>query len=217
MQALLGASSHVSNDHLIQLAKCLDIDGSGCVEWIEWLAVALLSAENLPQAKEPLVTAFRVLDRPSSDESIGVADLLAVVNCAAAGENCSSMRARDMLCRALGKWASTTAVTQAPAPLATAVELNGVSSSTSRRKRRQEHHQHNPPSLTLRDIQRMLSAAGARETSEATVSSPAHCGISGVSHCWLPCCPGEAASPYGSMQVLVEQQPAAKNSSQYNL
>merc|ERR1712146_713437 len=73
MKALLG-SQQVPNEKLHSLARSLDTDGSGAIEWGEWLSVGLLTVDELAEAVEPLSTAFRLLDRPTGDGKVGAAD-----------------------------------------------------------------------------------------------------------------------------------------------
>lgn len=79
MKALLG-DQKVSTEKLLTLARALDTDGSGAIEWGEWLSVGLLTVEQLAESSEPLTSAFRLLDRPTGDGKVGAADLLAVVD-----------------------------------------------------------------------------------------------------------------------------------------
>merc|ERR1712136_240299 len=58
-----------------------DLDCNGTIEWTEWIAAAVLAVRGLTEDQEPLSTAFRLLDRPSGEGTIGAADLLAVVSC----------------------------------------------------------------------------------------------------------------------------------------
>merc|ERR1719401_678194 len=87
------------------LVRALDVDCSGSVDWIEWVAVALLSIPPEALNPEPLCTAFRLLDRPSGDGMIGVADILAVINTDASGACLSATRGRRRVLRLLGRWA----------------------------------------------------------------------------------------------------------------
>ncbi|CAE7479621.1 CPK3 [Symbiodinium natans] len=60
--------AEVSDDELNTAAKAADVDGSGNIDWAEWLAVGLLSAE-LSQADVLLETAHRLLCRLWSENS----------------------------------------------------------------------------------------------------------------------------------------------------
>jgi len=52
-----------SLEELTEAANVLDIDGSGAVDWAEWIALALLQMD-FSQAEAIVQTAFRLLDRP---------------------------------------------------------------------------------------------------------------------------------------------------------
>merc|ERR1712113_1359223 len=80
LKQLVGHRPNCSVGNLQMLAHGLDVDGSGYIDWVEWVAVALLSADSSLLCPEPLLTAFRLLDRPSGDGLIGSADILAVVD-----------------------------------------------------------------------------------------------------------------------------------------
>lgn len=140
MKALLG-DEQVPDDKLYSLARALDTDGSGAIEWGEWLAVGLLTVEQLVEAPEPLSSAFRLLDRPSGDGTVGAADLLAVVD----GGNASEARmpadaARAQVLSALSQYSPKREV-ETPA--------TGVASMA-------------PPSLVEDDIRRVLQSINTR-------------------------------------------------------
>merc|ERR1719326_2303915 len=59
LKSMLGPQTPVPEERLYHLARGLDTDGSGAIEWGEWLALGLLTVESLSQAPEPLSTAFR--------------------------------------------------------------------------------------------------------------------------------------------------------------
>jgi len=80
LQQHTGCCTTCALEHLDMLAQELDVDASGYIEWIEWVAVALLSVNSSMLSPELLSTAFRVLDRPSGDGVIDVADIQAVVD-----------------------------------------------------------------------------------------------------------------------------------------
>jgi len=201
MQALLGSASAVSSEHLVQLGRCLDIDGNGMIDWVEWLVVAVLSAQSLSQAAEPLSTLFRVLDRPSSDGVVGVADLLAIVHCTVDGQSCSSTRTREAACRVLSRWATTPAFS-----VAVPVEVVGLAPCDSRGRpvsSKERQRQRVPPSLAFSDLKQVLSAATTDDSDSPYGASPQKCGGN-----WFSCCQAEAASPFHA-QLLVEQRSAA--------
>jgi len=65
LQTLAGPAAPASlKDGLLEDSiQALDFDGSGYVEWVEWLVIALLSSKGIAEACEPLSTAFRLIDR----------------------------------------------------------------------------------------------------------------------------------------------------------
>lgn len=104
---LMGSRSGLSAEQMYVLVRALDVDCSGSVDWIEWVAVALLSIPPEAMDPEPLCTAFRLLDRPSGDGKIGAADLLAVINTDASGVCLSATHGRKRVLRLLGRWSSS--------------------------------------------------------------------------------------------------------------
>eukprot|EP00929_Paragymnodinium_shiwhaense_P026183 TRINITY_DN15618_c0_g1_i1.p1 TRINITY_DN15618_c0_g1~~TRINITY_DN15618_c0_g1_i1.p1 ORF type:complete len:852 (-),score=176.82 TRINITY_DN15618_c0_g1_i1:269-2824(-) len=132
---LLGGRSRSYQAQLQHLVRALDVDCSGSVDWIEWVAVALLSVPPEAMNPEPLCTAFRLLDRPSGDGIIGAADLLAVINTDATGACLSATAGRQRVLRLLQRWAT---------PQATKKGLGYTA----------------PPSLTIEDFQRLLEFRG---------------------------------------------------------
>mmetsp|Transcript_5375 Transcript_5375/g.16620 ORF Transcript_5375/g.16620 Transcript_5375/m.16620 type:complete len:601 (-) Transcript_5375:208-2010(-) len=63
LELLLGeAAGQLPKGCLVSCAVALDLDGSGAVEWSEWLSLAVLGSAGLSRAPEPLCTAFRLLD-----------------------------------------------------------------------------------------------------------------------------------------------------------
>mmetsp|Transcript_49142 Transcript_49142/g.97657 ORF Transcript_49142/g.97657 Transcript_49142/m.97657 type:complete len:630 (-) Transcript_49142:243-2132(-) len=65
LQTLAGSAAPPSlkDGQLEDSIQALDFDGSGYVEWVEWLVIALLSSKGIAEACEPLSTAFRLIDR----------------------------------------------------------------------------------------------------------------------------------------------------------
>eukprot|EP00747_Dinoflagellata_sp_TGD_P117370 gnl/TRDRNA2_/TRDRNA2_172589_c1_seq1.p1 gnl/TRDRNA2_/TRDRNA2_172589_c1~~gnl/TRDRNA2_/TRDRNA2_172589_c1_seq1.p1 ORF type:complete len:362 (+),score=54.30 gnl/TRDRNA2_/TRDRNA2_172589_c1_seq1:22-1107(+) len=70
---------------LKELVLALDVDGSGFIEWAEWLALALLAEGRLAERDEVLQAAFRLLDAPSADGIICPKDLAVLFNIGAGG------------------------------------------------------------------------------------------------------------------------------------
>eukprot|EP00929_Paragymnodinium_shiwhaense_P096438 TRINITY_DN5802_c0_g1_i2.p1 TRINITY_DN5802_c0_g1~~TRINITY_DN5802_c0_g1_i2.p1 ORF type:complete len:378 (+),score=83.36 TRINITY_DN5802_c0_g1_i2:100-1134(+) len=66
----------VRAEELGQLWGQLDVDRSGYVEWAEWLALAVFAMEPTQEALHTIANSFRLMDRPSSDSVLSVADLL---------------------------------------------------------------------------------------------------------------------------------------------
>jgi len=62
--AVMLGSHQVSIPKLEESIRALDFDSSGAIEWVEWLAVGLMAFKGLGEASEPLITAFRLFDRP---------------------------------------------------------------------------------------------------------------------------------------------------------
>jgi len=140
-KAMLGSAS-VPDEKLFTLARALDTDGSGAIEWGEWLAVGLLTIDNLAEAPEPMATAFRLLDRPTGDGTVGAADLLAVVD-GGTSNNSSHIpaeAARAQVLEALSTWQPKREGNSA---------LSGVAMLA-------------PPSLVEADVRRVLQTVGMR-------------------------------------------------------
>jgi serine/threonine protein kinase len=137
LKEMLGSAS-VLDEKLFSLARALDTDGSGMIEWGEWLALGLLTLEMLSEAPEPLTTAFRLLDRPTGDGTVGAADLLALVDGGTSlfGSHVPAEAARAQVLDALTVWQ--------PKP-------DGHTSSVAMLA---------PPSLVEDDVRRVLKFAG---------------------------------------------------------
>lgn len=67
-----------TEEQLEDAVRSLDFDGSGAIEWVEWLVVALLCSKGIAESCEPVSTAFRLLNRPllhavdePSEETLG--------------------------------------------------------------------------------------------------------------------------------------------------
>mmetsp|Transcript_44101 Transcript_44101/g.78071 ORF Transcript_44101/g.78071 Transcript_44101/m.78071 type:complete len:771 (-) Transcript_44101:301-2613(-) len=136
LKHLLGPNNAVSDERLLSLVRALDLDSSGRIEWVEWIAVALLAIGGFAEEPEPLSTAFRLLDRPSGDGTIGAADLLAVINSDANSMCLVSGAGREQAIRILNRWTPGANGKKKPNP-------NGLSP---------------PPTLRLEDIRRVLES-----------------------------------------------------------
>jgi len=79
LKRLLGENARLKNGQLETLARILDVDGSGGIDWIEWVAVALFVIGSVVEEPEPLTTAFRVLDSPSGDCLLGIEDFVSIL------------------------------------------------------------------------------------------------------------------------------------------
>lgn len=191
LKILLGTQNTIPDDRLDALIRGIDLDSSGRIEWVEWIALALLAIGGVAEDPEPLSTAFRLLDRPSGDGTIGAADLLAVVNSDAHGVALVSGAGRDQAIRILSRWA--------PARNGKKQSSNGLAP---------------PPTLRLEDIRKVLESLGSQDTA---VSVPSGDEQSSHQSPWR--CPtgGNAyADTKGEVQVLVKQQravPRAHNES----
>lgn len=68
------------DSQLKALCQSVDTDGSGSIEWTEWVASALTSSvKEMTSDVEPLRTAFRILDGLTGDDRVDVPDVLALV------------------------------------------------------------------------------------------------------------------------------------------
>ena len=201
------STTSVSDAQLQVLVRSLDLDCSGSVDWVEWVALSLLSAEgpgrgsnSLGLWPEPLRTAFRLLDRPSGDGTIGAVDLMAVINSGATGACVSTVDGREAALRIISSWSrpdSKTKMVRLCAPGA-----------------RSGHHrppiQTLAPSLSLLDLQRALKAALSQgkdvSGDDQVCSLPSSCCVTQPGACCGPWCQ-DAPNGTGQMQVLVDQQP----------
>mmetsp|Transcript_91909 Transcript_91909/g.182581 ORF Transcript_91909/g.182581 Transcript_91909/m.182581 type:complete len:757 (+) Transcript_91909:78-2348(+) len=203
------STTSVSDAQLEALVRALDLDCSGSVDWVEWVAVSLLSVEGLRQGSdlqglcsrpEPLRTAFRLLDRPSGDGTIGAVDLMAVINSGATGASLSTVDGREAALRIIGGWSRPDSNTK----------VGRLCTPGSRGGHHRPPLQTLAPSLTLVDLQRALKAALLQ--GKDLSGGDEVCGLSS------PCCvtqPGaccgawcqEAPNSMGQMQVFVDQQP----------
>jgi len=65
LKRMLGAAAQdLSDEQLEECVLALDLDRSGAIEWVEFVALAVLGSKAVSEADEPLSTAFRLLDRP---------------------------------------------------------------------------------------------------------------------------------------------------------
>lgn len=148
LASLLGGFNDVHDGQLEALARALDLDCNGTIEWTEWIAAAVLAVRGLTEDQEPLSTAFRLLDRPSGEGTIGAADLLAVVSCDNNIDVLSSIK-REKVIEVLNQCISGN-------------EYMG-------------HHPTNamlPPSLILADLRRVLEATVSGYEEAMALSTP---------------------------------------------
>lgn len=107
---LLG-SVQVTDEKLMLLARALDTDGSNAIEWGEWLALGLLGHRTAAEESDALSAAFRLMDRPTGDGTVGAADLLAVLDGGCLGAHDarqpSPPDARQQVLDHLGQWSSS--------------------------------------------------------------------------------------------------------------
>jgi len=69
------ALASLKDGQLEDSIQALDFDGSGYVEWVEWLVIALLSSKGIAEACEPLSTAFRLIERTADiDRTVETSD-----------------------------------------------------------------------------------------------------------------------------------------------
>jgi Ca2+-binding EF-hand superfamily protein len=136
LKLLLGSSNMLSDEQLELVVRALDLDCSGAIEWVEWAAVALLAERSMLEEAEPLTTAFRLLDRPSGDGTVGAADLLAVINSDSKSMFITSSQGREQVIRILTRWVPSE---QMP-------KRQGTNSVVS------------PPSMKLVDMKKVLEA-----------------------------------------------------------
>mmetsp|Transcript_65444 Transcript_65444/g.182116 ORF Transcript_65444/g.182116 Transcript_65444/m.182116 type:complete len:705 (-) Transcript_65444:103-2217(-) len=114
LHSLIKPSAELTEDQLYVMAQGLDLDHSGGVDWIEWVALALLSCNIEGLGLEPICTAFRLLDRPSGDGMLGAADLLAVINTDASGKCLSATEGRQRVIELLEHWVPEETKTSQP-------------------------------------------------------------------------------------------------------
>jgi len=194
----------VPAQHLDALARALDLDCSGAVDWVEWVAIWLLSRGELSTEQEPLQTAFRLLDRPSGDGTLGAADLLAVVS-VGAGIGLPTRYGREVAHQILGKW-----VTPSGSPGA---GPDCIAKRARPRGRRNSSHGA-APALRLADVQRALEATigmvadeDETVTSLYTPRSPSEAGPLPMG-CFACCMANQGITRMGAPQVLVSQHRA---------
>jgi serine/threonine protein kinase len=135
LRELLG--SKAPPDHVLDvLVRGLDLNKSGAVPWDAWAALAVLSMSKVASAEEPLLTVFRLLDRPSGNGSIDVDDILALLNDGTSGAGKQEASKRDKAALILRPWT----------PRAPPGKSSGSNVDAS-------------PSLSLEDLRTVLEAA----------------------------------------------------------
>jgi len=204
---LRSSTTSVSDAQLQVLVRALDLDCSGSVDWVEWVAVSLLSAEGPGRGSdsvglwpEPLRTAFRLLDRPSGDGTIGAVDLMAVINSGATGACLSTVDGREAALRLISSWSRPDSKTK----------MGRLCAPGGRGGHHRPPLQTPAPSLTLLDLQRALKAAllQGKDLSggDQVCSLPSSCCVARPGACCGSWCQ-EAPNGMGQMHVLVDQQP----------
>eukprot|EP00930_Biecheleria_cincta_P034625 TRINITY_DN23900_c0_g1_i1.p1 TRINITY_DN23900_c0_g1~~TRINITY_DN23900_c0_g1_i1.p1 ORF type:complete len:862 (-),score=181.11 TRINITY_DN23900_c0_g1_i1:132-2717(-) len=78
----------------------MDLNGTGFIDWGEWVALAMIPERSLSTQVEPMRTACRVMDRPSGDGVISAADLLGLLISGGLG----GAAARKHALKLLTKW-----------------------------------------------------------------------------------------------------------------
>merc|ERR1712232_526420 len=106
-----GACGNVPDDTIDSIIRAIDLNCSGAIDWTEWVAVSLLGNCNIGIAEEPLRTAFRLLDRPSDDGTIGAVDLLALLDSGSFGMSFSAAFGRKVARHILGPWMAPLPIT----------------------------------------------------------------------------------------------------------
>mmetsp|Transcript_45093 Transcript_45093/g.134762 ORF Transcript_45093/g.134762 Transcript_45093/m.134762 type:complete len:714 (-) Transcript_45093:155-2296(-) len=194
-----------AEEHLDSLARAVDLDCSGALDWVEWVAVWLLSRqEKMCKEHEPLRTAFRLLDRPSGDSMIGAADLLAVVS-AGTDMGLPGRYGREVAHQILGKWATSSPSAGAPIDATKKVKSKG----------RKQESQVWTPSLGMNEVRRALEVAFDPGVSEEDDLAAFTSGLSEVPlasdrlpfGCFHCCETNKSVGPLGH-QVLVNQHRA---------
>jgi len=130
MSVMLGESSALCIEELSRLFQALDLNGSGAVEWVEWVAVALTGLEGGSfEDSEPLSTVFRLLDRFSADGSISVADLLPFIEELASQDKSQSPEIvvdPDRVSQMLSRWSVMPSQTSESTSLSPSLNLADV-------------------------------------------------------------------------------------------
>lgn len=188
LRTLLGPLTGPSNTHLATLARALDLDGSGFVDWVEWVALALFS-EGLESEEETLVAVFRALDRPSHDDRISGSDIVAALGGGEPLEKTSVAKSRrwdiEQAEQMILRWA----------PLVPSGEIESA------------------PALNLEDLRRVLAASRVWEDYEAIEAeddSQRGGGETRLPPTWLCCNVSQETLDWdGRLQMLVKQEPAS--------
>lgn len=190
LRQLLGSASIYSDEQLDSMVRALDLDCSGQIEWIEWAAVALLATQNLVQEAEPLSTAFRLLDRPSGDGTVGAADLLAVINSDSKSMFITSTVGREQVLRILSRWVPR------PSTKKDSKWPNGFVS---------------PPSMKLEDMRKVLESCSKEPENQLVPieAYPQRVGTNWFRHPW---CGDDQRCPDTNteLNVMVQQQRALR-------
>lgn len=110
LRLMLGPKAGLTVEQLTVLARSLDLGAVGAVHWAEWAGMAALSLEGWASEPEPVMTAFRLLDRPSGDGALSIEDLQVLFERGRPDD--PSMAERQTLARSLLRHWSTTGIPQ---------------------------------------------------------------------------------------------------------
>lgn len=183
---------------LESLARALDLDCSGSIDWVEWVAVALLARHRqLSRDAEPMRTAFRLLDRPSGDGNLGAADILGVISVGAA-HGIPSRYGREVAHQLMSKWVSPSSSPSEPQ------QKKGKSSSRKGAG--------GTPVLAIADVRRAIDAASdsaveQEDTSMLSLYTPRSRREQFPVGCFQ-CCMTSQNPPQSGSKVLINQHRA---------
>lgn len=102
-----GEGADTDAAQLEYICRAVDVDGSEAIEWVEWVAIAMLSFSDLGQDVEPVQSAFRLLDR-RADAGLSAVELLANAVAAAVTGDGDEASARLRAMRLVERWTGRT-------------------------------------------------------------------------------------------------------------